>query len=188
MSPRLHLTGDGEADALLSRDPLALLIGSLLDQQVAMELAFAGPKKFAERLGGLDPRAIAEMDPEELAAVCAEKPAVHRYPGAMAKRVQALCRAVVEDYAGRAEAIWTRGEPDGAQVLRRLKGLPGFGAQKAQVFLALLGKQYGLQAPGWREAAGVYGEEGARRSVADVTDAVTLGEVREAKRRAKPSG
>lgn len=181
----LHLTGDPDADTLLSRDPLALLLGMLLDQQMTMEAAFAGPHKLAERIGELDAAAIAAMDPEEFARICATPPAVHRYPAAMAGRIQAVCAAVARDYDGDASKIWTAGDPDGAEVLRRLKALPGFGEQKAKIFLALLGKQLGLQAPGWREAAGGYGAEGSYRSAADVVDADSLAKVREYKRAAK---
>ncbi|MBR21844.1 MAG: HhH-GPD-type base excision DNA repair protein [Microcella pacifica] len=185
MTTHLHITGDADADRLLSTEPLALLIGMLLDQQVAMEVAFAGPAKIRERLGAFDARAIAEHDPEQFAALCAQTPAVHRFPGSMAARIQTLCAQLVGEWGGDAAAIWTRGEPDGGEVLKRLKALPGFGEQKARIFLALLGKQYGLEAPGWREASGDYGVEGARRSVADITSPETLAEVRENKRAAK---
>lgn len=185
MTQPLHLAGDDAADDLLTRDPLALLLGMLLDQQIAMETAFAGPAKLADRLGGLDARALAEMDPEQLTEVMRQPPAVHRFPGSMAGRIQALCAVLVEEYDGDAEALWTRGEPDGPEVLRRLKALPGFGDQKARIFLALLGKQRGLTADGWREAAGPYGEEGVYRSVADIVDGDTLLKVRETKRAAK---
>jgi uncharacterized HhH-GPD family protein len=181
----LHITGDVAADDLLSTDPLALLIGMLLDQQVAMETAFAGPLKIRERLGGLDARTLAQSDPERLTQIFRTPPAVHRYPGSMAGRTQALCAFLLEHYGGDAAALWTSGDPDGAEVLRRLKALPGFGDQKARIFLALLGKQCGLSAEGWREAAGAYGEEGSRRSVADIVDAGSLQEVRENKRAAK---
>jgi uncharacterized HhH-GPD family protein len=134
---RLQLTSDTAADTLLSEDPFALLVGMLLDQQIPMEVAFAGPRKIADRLGGLDPRAIAGHDPVGFAAMCAESPAVHRFPGSMAKRVQDLAGAVVQDYDGDTAGLWTRGDPDGAEVLRRLKALPGFGEQKARIFLAL---------------------------------------------------
>ena len=185
MTTHLHITGDADADRLLSTEPLALLVGMLLDQQVAMEVAFAGPAKIRERLGAFDARAIAEHDPEQFAALCAQTPAVHRFPGSMAARIQTLCAQLVGEWGGDAAAIWTRGEPDGGEVLKRLKALPGFGEQKARIFLALLGKQYGLEAPGWREASGDYGVEGARRSVADITSPETLAEVRENKRAAK---
>ncbi|MBU1251112.1 MAG: Fe-S cluster assembly protein HesB [Actinobacteria bacterium] len=185
MTKELHITGDADADRLLSTEPLALLVGMLLDQQVAMEVAFAGPAKIRDRLGSFDARAIAEHDPEKFAALCAQSPAVHRFPGSMAARIQTLCAQLVSDWEGDAAAVWTRGEPDGAEVLRRLKALPGFGEQKARIFLAVLGKQYGLDAPGWREAAGDYGVEDSRRSVADITSPETLAEVREFKRAAK---
>ncbi|MDV7242885.1 MULTISPECIES: HhH-GPD-type base excision DNA repair protein [Rhodococcus] len=185
MARTLNLVGDPEADALLASDPLALLIGMLLDQQVPMETAFAGPKKLADRLGGLEVHRIAEMDPEEFAAVCAQTPAVHRFPGSMATRIQSLCAFLVENYDGSVEALWTDGDPDGKEVLKRLKALPGYGDQKARIFLALLGKQIGVEPQGWREAAGDYGTDGSRRSIADVVDEKSLHEVREFKKAAK---
>ena len=181
----LNLTGDPDADRLLAEEPLALLIGMLLDQQVPMETAFAGPQKLAKRLGGFDVHRMAQMDPEEFARICATPPAVHRFHGSMAKRIQSLCAFVVETYDGQAERLWTDGNPDGPEVLRRLTALPGYGAQKARIFLALLGKQLGVRPDGWREAAGEYGEEGSRRSIADVTDRRSLAEVRDFKRAAK---
>lgn len=185
MSAALRLTGDAEADQLLSEDPFALLTGMLLDQQIAMEIAFAGPQKIADRMDGFSVVKIAEADLDEFVELCVTKPAIHRYGGSMARRVHALARYVMDTYDGRTEAIWTRDDPDGAEVLRRLKALPGYGDQKARIFLALLGKQLGVQPPGWREAAGAYGEEGSRRSIADVTDAQTLAEVRSFKKAAK---
>lgn len=186
----LNITGDAPADALLTDDPFALLVGMLLDQQVPMETAFAGPAKIRDRMGSFDPETIANADPEAFAALFKESPAVHRFPGSMAARVQALAAAVRDDWGGHADAIWTRPgldglAPDGAEVLRRLRELPGFGEQKAKIFLALLGKQYGVDAPGWREAAGDYGLEGSYRSVADIVDAESLARVREAKKAAK---
>jgi uncharacterized HhH-GPD family protein len=182
----LQIAQDPEADALLDRDPFALLMGMLLDQQFPMERAFAGPAGLARRLGvdRLDPAAIAAHDPEALAALFVGPPALHRYPGAMAARVQALAALVVERYDGDAAGLW-RDVPDGAALLRRLTALPGFGTQKAQIFVALLGKQRGVTPAGWREAAGAYGEEGSTRSVADVVDAATLARVREFKQAAK---
>ncbi len=180
----LWMTGDQTADRLLNDDPFALLIGMLLDQQVPMETAFVGPAKIADRMGGLDVHRIADADPEQFAALCATPPAVHRYPGSMAGRIQAVARAVVDEYDGDVTRIWTDGDPDGPTVLRRLKALPGFGDQKARIFLALLGKQRGVQPAGWREAAGAYGDD-AFRSIADVRDAASLGKVRETKRAAK---
>ena len=182
---RLQLTQDPVADTLLSEDPFALLVGMLLDQQIAMEVAFAGPKKIADRLGGLDARLIADADPERFAAVCAQTPAVHRFPGSMAKRVQDLAREIVERYHGDTAGLWTEGDPDGAEVLRRLRALPGFGEQKARIFLALLGKQYGVTPKGWRAAAGDYGRDGTHMSVADVVDKGSLDQVRAYKKKMK---
>jgi uncharacterized HhH-GPD family protein len=180
----LNITGDPEADALLDQSPFALLTGMLLDQQIPMETAFAGPAKLRDRLGALDPATVAALDPDKLAEVMKQTPAVHRFPGSMAARVQALAAAIVSDWGGDTAAIWTQGGPDGAEVLRRLKALPGFGEQKAKIFLALLGKQKGLTAAGWKQAAGDYGSEGYR-SVADIVDADSLGRVREHKRAMK---
>jgi uncharacterized HhH-GPD family protein len=185
MTRKVCLAQDPDADALLAEEPLALLIGMLLDQQIPMEVAFKGPKKLVDRLGRLDVRQIAEYDPEEFATLATTPPAIHRYGGSMAKRVQELCRYLVETYDGDVEAIWTQGKPTGAEVFKRLKALPGYGEQKAKIFLALLGKQFGLKARGWREAAGAYGDKGSRRSVADVTDAQSLQEVRAFKKEAK---
>lgn len=185
MTSALHITGDDAADRLLSDDPFALLTGMLLDQQITMEAAFAGPAKLLDRIGDLDPARIAGMEGDAFKEVMAEKPAVHRFPGSMATRVQHLARAVVDDWGGHADAIWTRGDPDGAEVLRRLTALPGFGDQKARIFLALLGKQRGFDGAGWRDAAGAYGEEGAYRSVADIVDADSLAQVRATKQAAK---
>ncbi|KRE22437.1 HhH-GPD-type base excision DNA repair protein [Agromyces sp. Soil535] len=181
----LHITGDTAADELLSTDAFALLTGMLLDQQVPMETAFAGPLKIKQRVGSIDPVTVAGYDPERFVEVFKQTPAVHRFPGSMAGRVQSLAQAVVDDWRADASAIWTQGDPNGAEVLKRLKGLPGFGEQKAKIFLALLGKQVGLNAPGWREAAGAYGEDGYHRSVADITDPESLAKVRATKQAAK---
>ena len=182
--PTLSLSQDPDADALLSEDPLALLLGMLLDQQIPMEKAFTGPHVLRTRMGSLDAATIASYDPEEFAALVGRTPAVHRFPGSMAKRLQDLCRALVEHYDGRAQAVW-EDVPDGRELLRRLEALPGFGKQKAQIFLALLGKQLGVQPPGWREAAGGYGEDGALKSIADVTGPETLQQVRAYKQSVK---
>jgi uncharacterized HhH-GPD family protein len=182
---KLQLVQDPAADALLESNPFALLIGMLLDQQYPMEAAFAGPKKIADRIGGVDAREIADYDPEEFAVLCSKTPAVHRFPGSMAKRIQALAQMVVDQYDGNAAALWTDGDPDGPEVLRRLKGLPGFGEQKAKIFLALLGKQYGVTPQGWRAAAGDYGKAGSFMSVADVVDPGSLERVRSFKKQAK---
>lgn len=185
--PKPQLAQDQAADALLDSNPFALLVGMLLDQQVPLETAFAGPKKIADRMGGFDAGEIADYDPEKFAALCSEKPAIHRFPGSMAKRIQALAQVVVDRYGGDAAAVWTAGDPDGNELLRRLKGLPGFGEQKARIFLALLGKQYGVTPPGWREAAGPYGQPGSYISVADIVDARSLGQVRSHKKQMKAS-
>jgi uncharacterized HhH-GPD family protein len=196
MDVTLHLAQDPEADALLGRSPLAALVGMLLDQQVPMEWAFKGPRTIADRLGAggagdLDAHEIAAMNPEDFAALLSGKPAVHRYPGSMAKRIQQLCQYLAEHYDGDAEAVW-RDVPTGAELLKRLEALPGFGKQKAQIFLALLGKQLGVTPQGWREAAGAYGEPKAYRSVADITGPESLAKVRahkqEMKAAAKASG
>jgi len=183
----LHLALDPEADALLSQDPFALLVGMLLDQQFPMERAFAGPYVLAQRLGTprrLDPVAIAGHDPADFAAIMSKPPAVHRFPGSMAGRVQALAETVTSRYGGDAATLWTSAE-SGRELRERLQALPGFGEQKAKIFVALLGKQLGVQPPGWREAAGPYGEEGSRRSVADVVDPGTLAQVRSYKQEQK---
>ncbi len=181
----LHITGDTAADDLLTDSPLALLVGMLLDQQIAMETAFTGPLKIEQRTGSLDAATLAGYDPEALTAVFKETPAVHRYPGSMAGRVQSLCQALVDEWGGDASALWTRDDPDGATVLKRLKALPGFGEQKAKIFLALLGKQYGFTGAGWREASAPYGDEGSFRSVADIVSPESLAKVREHKKAMK---
>ncbi|MFP5372153.1 MAG: HhH-GPD-type base excision DNA repair protein [Actinomycetes bacterium] len=184
--PKVTIAQDAAADELLGRDPLALLVGMLLDQQFPMERAFGAPRLLADRLGvqALSARALAGMDPEELTAMFRGPPALHRYPGSMAGRTQELCRLLVERYDGRPEGLWAD-VPDGATLLARLGELPGFGAQKSKIMLALLGKQYGITPPGWREAAGDYGADGARRSVADVTGPGSLAEVRAFKQEQK---
>lgn len=181
----LFLSGDPKPDALLAEDRFALLVGMLLDQQVTMESAFAGPAKLADRLGKLDIDEIAAMNPDDFLDIFARTPAVHRFPKSMAGRVQKLAAAIIDDYDGNPEAIWTEGDPSGAEVLKRLKKLPGYGEQKAKIFLALLGKRFELQAEGWQEAAGDYGDADARRSIADVVDEVTLQEVRAFKKQQK---
>ncbi|MHB9759921.1 HhH-GPD-type base excision DNA repair protein [Streptomyces sp. BYX5S] len=186
MDVTLHLAQEPAADELLGRSPLAALVGMLLDQQVPMEWAFAGPRTIADRLGvdDLDAYEIAAREPEAFAALLSEKPAVHRYPGSMAKRVQQLCQYLVDHYDGDAAAVW-EGVDTGKEVLRHLNELPGFGKQKAQIFLALLGKQLGVRPAGWREAAGAYGEPEAFRSVADITGPESLAKVRAHKQEMK---
>ncbi|MFL0287381.1 HhH-GPD-type base excision DNA repair protein [Mycobacterium sp. SMC-18] len=182
---KLQLVQEPSADALLESNPFALLVGMLLDQQIPMEVAFAGPKKLEDRMGSLDAREIAEYNPDKFAELFAQTPAVHRFPGSMAKRVQALSQVIVDEYDGNAAALWTTGNPDGKEVLRRLKALPGFGEQKAKIFLALLGKQYGVTPEGWRAAAGDYGKQGTHMSVADVVDKGSLDQVRAYKKQMK---
>lgn len=184
--PTLYLATEEPADQLLSSDPLALLIGMLLDQQVPMEWAFGAPFRLAERLGAdrLDAAQIAGYDPDELAAVFSTPRALHRFPGSMAKRTHQLCKYLVDEYGGDAAAVWT-GAQDGAELVKRLGRLPGFGKQKAQIFAALLAKQLGVQPSGWREATGIYGEPGVYRSVADITDDDSLARVREYKKQTK---
>jgi len=184
--PQLCIAQNVDADDLLGRDPLALVLGMLLDQQFPMERAFAAPRLLADRLSvdTLSAEDLAEADPQQLAKAFQGPPALHRYPGSMAARTQDLARLLVERYDGRADAVWAD-VPDGAALLRRLGELPGFGAQKAKIFLALLGKQCGITPPGWREAAGEYGEEGSRRSVADITGPSSLAEVRAQKQQVK---
>lgn len=181
----LHITGDTAADDLLTNNPLALLVGMLLDQQVPMETAFAGPLKIEQRTGAADAAAIASMDPDAFLEAFKETPAVHRFPGSMATRVKTLCQTLVDEWGGDASALWTSGDPDGREVLARLKKLPGFGEQKAKIFLALLGKQYGFTGEGWREASAPYGEENAYRSVADIVSPESLTKVREHKKAMK---
>lgn len=178
----IHITGDDVADAILA-DPFALLLGMLLDQQYPMEHAFRGPAKITERFGGVDPVAIADADPDEFATMCATTPAVHRYPGSMATKIQAVARIVVAEYAGHAERIWTEAA-DGADLVRRIEALPGFGKQKAKIFTALVAKQLDAGPAGWEQAVGDYALDGYR-SVADVVDAASLRKVREFKQAAK---
>ena len=182
---RLTLAQEPRADDLLSRDPFALLVGMLLDQQFPMERAFAGPALIAERLGTdrLDPRQLLELTEDHLIAIMTGPPAVHRYPASMGGRVRDLAEHVVHHYDADASALW-QGVGTGADLLARLRALPGFGVQKARIFLALLGKQLGVRPEGWREAAGDYGLEGFR-SVADVVDAQSLQKVRDHKRAVK---
>lgn len=177
------LTGDAEADALLAQDRLALLVGMLLDQQVPMEWAFAGPATLKQRLGHLDPKKIAAMDVDEFVAICCEKPAIHRFPGSMGKRIHAVCEALVADYRGNAANIW-KGVDDADEVYRRLRALPGYGDEKAKIFIALLGKRMSVQPTDWQTAAGVFGDD-VPRSVADSDGPESLGKVREWKKAQK---
>ena len=181
----IWLTGDPAADQLLTEDDNALLIGMVLDQQVPMEKAFSGPLVIAQRTGGkLDVAAIAAMPEEEFVALCSRPPAIHRFPAAMAKRVRQLCQVLTEEYDGEAGNIW-RDAKSGDEVNKALRSLPGFGEDKAAIFTAVLGKRRGITPPGWREAAGGYGEEGSYRSVGDIVDGESLARVRETKRAVK---
>jgi len=180
----LRIAQDDAADRVLSQDPFALLSGMLLDQQFPMERAFAGPAKILERFGSLDPAEVATADPEEFAALCSTPPAIHRFPGSMAARIQALAAHVVAEYDGRTERLWEEAA-DGKDLMKRLLALPGFGKQKAQIFVALLGKQLDVKPDGWAEAAGDYAESGSFRSVADVVDETSLERVRAFKKEKK---
>jgi uncharacterized HhH-GPD family protein len=179
----LRITGDDHADQVLTDDPFALLVGMLLDQQYPMEHAFRGPAKILDRFGTLDPAAIAAADPEEFAAMAATPPAIHRYGRSMAGRVQALASIVSETYGGRTERLWAEAT-SGADLLARVMALPGFGKQKAQIFVALLAKQLGVRPEGWEQAVGDYADDGYR-SVADVVDPASLQKVREFKKAKK---
>jgi uncharacterized HhH-GPD family protein len=189
-SMALQIAQDHHADEVLSTSPFALLAGMLLDQQFPMERAFAGPAKILDRFGTLEPEAVAGADPERFAELCAVPPAVHRFPGSMAARVQALAAHVVEEYGGDTARLWDEAG-SGQELLRRLQALPGFGKQKSQIFVALLGKQLGVRPEGWEQTAGDYSEAGSFRSVADVVDATSLERVRafkkEKKAAARPS-
>ena len=178
-----HITGDDAADQVLNDDPFALLVGMMLDQQYPMEHAFRGPAKILDRFGTLDPARIAAADPEEFATMCATTPAIHRFPGSMATRLQALAAIVEEQYDGDVARLWREAET-GKELLRRMQELPGFGKQKAQIFVALLAKQLDVRPPGWESAVGAYAEEG-HRSVADVVDPASLQKVRDFKKQAK---
>jgi uncharacterized HhH-GPD family protein len=179
-----HITGEPDSDAVLDAYPFAVLTGMMLDQQFPMERAFAGPAKVLERFGSLDPADIAVADPEQFAALCSTPPAVHRFPGSMAARIQALAAHVVAEYDGRTDRLWTEAT-SGRELLRRVQALPGFGKQKSQIFVALLAKQLGVKPEGWDEVAGDYAEDGSYRSVADVVDAHSLEKVRAFKKEKK---
>lgn len=186
-TPTLAVTGDPEADRLLVEEPLALLVGMLLDQQVPMEWAFRGPLTLKARLGGrLDARAIAAMSEDEFVAVCSEKPAIHRFPGSMGKRTHQLCVYLVDEYDGDAAAVWT-GAKSGAELLGRVQALPGFGAEKAKIFVAMLAKRFGVRPRGWKEASAPFSDT-TPRSVADIDSPEALLRVREWKKAQKAAG
>ena len=181
----LFLAGERSRDELLETDPFALLIGMVLDQQIPMERAFSSPGDLKERLGGtLEVHQIADMDPERLRAAFAEKPALHRFPGSMADRVQQLAKTLVESFDADAASVWTKSS-DGAELLKRVRQLPGFGEQKARIFVALLGKRLGVRPSGWDRAAGAFAEKGAFLSIADIDGPAAYAKVRAHKREMK---
>jgi uncharacterized HhH-GPD family protein len=179
-----YLSGRPEADKLLSKDPLALLIGMVLDQQIPLEWAFYGPFNLQQRLGPYDAARIAEMPEDELVAAFVSQPALHRFPAAMARRTQAMCQQLVSDYGGDAAKLWKTAK-SGSELLDRVQGLPGFGKQKAKIFVALLGKQLGIRPAGWQEAASPFGETGTHLSIADIDSPEALTLVRQHKREMK---
>jgi uncharacterized HhH-GPD family protein len=175
MADSLHFTGDPEADAFLAEDPLALLVGFVLDQQVTVQKAFSGPRELRRRLGSFDAATIAATDPADLEEVFRTRPAIHRFPGSMAGRVQELCAAIVEDYDGHAERVWTEAE-SGADLMRRLLALPGIGEMKAKTLVAVIGKRLGAGPPGWEEVAPQH------PTLGDVDSAEALERYQQAKR------
>lgn len=183
MPGTLYITGDEAADGLLNSDGNALLFGMLLDQQVPMEWAFAGPATLKQRLGHLDPEKIAAMDVDEFVEVCREKPAIHRFPASMGKRIHAVASALVADYDGDASNIWS-GVSTGAELYDRLRALPGYGEEKSRIFVAILAKSQGVAPEGWQKAAGKFGDD-TPRSVADIHDETSLAEVRDWKKAQK---
>jgi len=183
MNGTLAVTGDDAADQLVNGDGTALLIGMLLDQQVPMEWAFLGPSTLRRRLGHLDASRIAAMDEEAFVAVCCDKPAIHRFPAAMGRRIHALCTVLAADFGGRGEQVW-EGVRTGADLYARLRSLPGYGDEKARIFVAILGKRMEVRPRGWKQAAGVFADA-KPRSVADICDPATLAKVRAWKQAAK---
>lgn len=183
MTGTMYITGKADADRLLNSDGTAVLIGMLLDQQVPMEWAFTGPATLHARLGHLDASKISMMDQEDFIAVCRAKPAIHRFPVSMGRRIHELCTSLVERFDGRGETVWTDVK-SGDELYDRLRTLPGYGDEKAKIFVAILGKRFDVRPKGWQAAAGKFGDE-SPRSVADITDATSLGKVREWKKAAK---
>ncbi|MEM8708721.1 MAG: HhH-GPD-type base excision DNA repair protein [Actinomycetota bacterium] len=187
MTGTLWITGEPEVDGLVNTDPLALLIGMLLDQQIAIELAFRGPSRLRERLGGsLDATAIADWDPDDFVAICAEKPALHRFPKSMGGRIQELCRHIADVYDGDAGRIWKR-RRSAETVATNLAAVPGYGDEKVKILLAVLGKRFGVQPPGWEAAAAPFSDD-QPRSVADMGSAEGRLAVREWKKAQKAAG
>ena len=186
MQGTLYVTGDVGADGLLCSNADALMIGMLLDQQVPLEWAFRGPFTLWSRMGHLDPVRITELDEDEFVALCCEKPAIHRFPASMGRRVHALCAALVDEYGGDAEQLWADG-PDAATLAKRLKALPGFGPEKTKIFIALLAKRFGIRPDGWERSAGVFADD-QPRSIADCSSETGLAEVRAWKLAQKEAG
>ena len=180
MHGTLYITGRSESDALLNDDPLALLIGMQLDQQVPMEWAFMGPNTLKQRLGHLDVGRIAAMDEEDFVAVCCDKPAIHRFPAVMGRRIHAMCVVLADRYSGGPHELWASATT-GAELYERLRELPGYGEEKAQIFVALLAKRFGVRPKGWKGAAGVFADS-EPRTIADCRDPESLARVREWKR------
>lgn len=185
-APAIRVTGIDEADQLVSTDPLALLIGMLLDQQIPMEWAFKGPATLAERLGGLDAAAIAAMDPDEFVAVFSAKPALHRFPGSMGKRTQELCRYLTDHWDGDAARLWN-GVDDADELMARVRALPGYGDEKSRILVAMLAKRLGIRPAGWEAATAPFSDD-QPRSVADIDSPESLARVREWKKAAKAAG
>lgn len=182
----LYITGDPDADALLNENFDALMIGMLLDQQVPLEWAFTGPHTLRQRLGHLDPAAIAALDEDEFVAVCCTKPAIHRFPAAMGRRIHSLCAVLTDEWDGHAETLWADG-CDAAMLSKRLRALPGFGPEKTQIFIALLAKRFGVRPDGWEAAAGVFSDD-EPRTIADCADEASLTAVREWKAAQRAAG
>lgn len=183
MTGTLYITGNADADELLNHDGTALLIGMLLDQQVPMEWAFTGPATLRSRLGHLDATRIAALDPEEFVTVCCDKPAIHRFPASMGRRIHELCVTLTNEFGGRGEQVWADAKT-GEELYRRLRTLPGYGDEKTKIFIALLGKRIGVKPRGWKAAAEPFSDTNPR-SVADIHSPETLAKVREWKKAAK---
>ncbi len=180
MTGDVYITGDAEQDGLINRDGTALLIGMQLDQQVPMEWAFMGPHTLKQRLGHLDATRIAMMDENAFVAVCCDKPAIHRFPAVMGRRIHAMCVVLADRYRGQPEQLWATAGT-GSELYDRLRELPGYGEEKSQVFVALLAKRFGVRPRGWKTAAGVFADN-EPRTIADCRDEASLAKVREWKR------
>lgn len=186
MQGSLRVTGDTEADDLVSTDAFALVVAMLLDQQVPLSWAFRGPFTLHQRLGFLDPQRVSEMDPEDLVGAACRVPAIHRFPAVMARRIHAVAVRLVEDYSGDPQRIWDDAD-DGDDLYRRLIGLPGFGDEKAKILIAVLGKRFGIRPDGWETRAAPFSDS-VPRSAADVDGPDSLEMVRDWKRRQRAAG